>query len=123
MASRGIQHIHTFAIDNALTKPADPTFVGYCIAQKADCGNKGLWKSGPHEKVGVVAERDGKPCVVEYSELSREMAEMLNDDKKLVFGAANICNHYYTLSFLNNRVVPNMGKMYHIAEKKIPVCN
>jgi len=123
METRGIQHIHAFAIDNALTKPADPTFVGYCISQKSDCGNKVLWKAGPHEKVGVIAEKDGKPCVVEYSDLSNEMAEMVNDDKKLVFGAANICNHYYTLSFLKDQILPNMGNLYHLAEKKIPVWN
>lgn len=110
MTSRGIEHIHAFAIDNALTKPADPTFVGYCIAEKADCGNKVLWKAGPHEKVGVIAEMDGKPCVVEYSILSKEMTEMVDDDNKLIYGAANVCNHYYSLSFLKDRVLPKLGR-------------
>jgi len=123
MTSRGIEHIHAFAIDNALTKPADPTFVGYCIAEKADCGNKVLWKAGPHEKVGVIAEMDGKPCVVEYSILSKDMTEMVDDDNKLIYGAANVCNHYYNLSFLKDRVLPKLGSMYHIADKKIPVWN
>jgi len=123
MSSRGIEHIHAFAIDNALTKPADPSFIGYCIAEKADCGNKVLWKSGPHEKVGVIAEIDEKPCVVEYSILSKAMAEMVDADDKLIYGAANVCNHYYNFSFLRDRVLPNLGSMYHIAEKKIPVWN
>mmetsp|Transcript_9659 Transcript_9659/g.20818 ORF Transcript_9659/g.20818 Transcript_9659/m.20818 type:complete len:108 (-) Transcript_9659:19-342(-) len=42
---------------------------------------------------------------------------------KLVLGAANICNHYYTLDVLRNQIVPNMGTMYHIAKKKIPYYN
>jgi len=121
MALRGIEHVHAFAIDNALTKPADPAFIGYCIAEKADCGNKVLWKVDPHEKVGVIAEKDGKPCVVEYSIMSKEMAEMVNDDNKLIYGAANVCNHYYTLSFLKDKVLPNLGSMYHVADKKIPI--
>ena len=121
MKNRGIEHIHTFAIDNALVKPADPVFIGYCIDEKADCGNKVLWKQDPHEKVGVIAERDGKPCVIEYSELSEEMAEQTKvGRKKLVYGAANICNHYYSISFLENEVKPNQGNYYHIAKKKIP---
>jgi UDP-N-acetylglucosamine/UDP-N-acetylgalactosamine diphosphorylase len=124
MQDRGIEHIHAFAIDNALVKPADPVFIGYCIDEKADCGNKVLWKSDPHEKVGVIAERDGKPCVIEYSELSLDMAEqtkgMIGRKKKLLYGAGNICNHYYSRSFMEEKVIPNQGKMYHIANKKIP---
>jgi UDP-glucose pyrophosphorylase len=138
MIQRGIEHIHTFAIDNSLVRPADPAFIGYCITNKADCGNKVLWKTDPHEKVGVIAERDGKPCVVEYSELSQEMAErrVVHDENnqndgnpfssssftsKLAFGAANICNHYYHISFLKDSVIPNFGSVFHIAHKKIPV--
>eukprot|EP01083_Nonionella_stella_P076024 206971_1 len=102
LKERGVGHVHAFAIDNALVKPCDPHFVGYCIQEHADCGNKVLWKADAHEKVGVIAERitvvgdnvgdgagdsnsksndkgkgkgKGKPCVVEYSELSQEMAE------------------------------------------------
>jgi UDP-N-acetylglucosamine/UDP-N-acetylgalactosamine diphosphorylase len=124
MKKRGIEHVHAFAIDNALVKPADPTFIGYCIEEKADCGNKVVWKQDPHEKVGVIAERDGQPCVIEYSELSTEMAEQskgkMGRKKKLQFGAANICNHYYSISFLEDKVMPNQGKSYHLANKKIP---
>lgn len=107
-------------MDNALIKPADPTFVGYCIQQKADCGNKVLWKSSPDEKVGVVASRGKKPCIVEYSDISKEMSERRGEDGRLVFGAGNICNHFYTLDFLENVVVPNLGSMFHVARKKIP---
>ena len=128
MQQRGIEFIHAFSVDNALVKPADPGFIGYCIRMEADCGNKSLWKTDPHEKVGVVAEKGGKPCVVEYSELSKEMAERRmvtgagenSSQAPLAFGAANICNHFYTLQFLQEQVLPNLGNMYHIARKKIP---
>jgi|EP01082_Thalassiosira_pseudonana_P005771 UDP-N-acetylglucosamine/UDP-N-acetylgalactosamine diphosphorylase len=120
MVERGIKYIHAFGVDNALVKPADPTFVGYCISQNADCGNKVLWKSSPDEKVGVVATKGGKPCIVEYSDISKEMSERKGDDGRLIFGAGNICNHFYTLDFLNDVVVPNLGNMYHVARKKIP---
>lgn len=120
MARRGIKFLHVFSIDNALTKIADPVFLGYCISQHADCGNKVVWKSGPHEKVGVIAEKAGKSCVVEYSEITTEMAERTDQDGRLVFGAGNICNHFYTLDFLRDKVMPNLGNLYHVAHKKIP---
>lgn len=123
MKSRGVKYIHAFGVDNALVKPADPTFVGYCVEQGADCGNKVLWKTSPDEKVGVVATRGGKPCIVEYSDISKEMSEQKDDDGRLVFGAGNICNHFYTLDFMENTIVPNLGNMYHVARKKIPHWN
>ncbi len=44
MRGRGIKYLHVFGVDNALVRPADPTFVGYCILRGVDCGNKVLWK-------------------------------------------------------------------------------
>ena len=120
MKSKGIKYIHAFGVDNALVKPADPTFIGYCIQRNADCGNKVLWKTSPDEKVGVVATKGGKPCIVEYSDISKEMSERRGSDGRLVFGAGNICNHYYTLEFMEDVIVPNLGSMYHVARKKIP---
>jgi UDP-N-acetylglucosamine/UDP-N-acetylgalactosamine diphosphorylase len=75
MQDRHIQYLHVFSIDNALVKPADPIFIGYCIVNHADCGNKVVWKSHPHEAVGVMAVRNNRPCIVEYSEITKEMAE------------------------------------------------
>lgn len=51
MLRRQLKYLHVFSIDNVLTKIADPRFIGYCIMQNSDCGNKVVWKTGPHEKV------------------------------------------------------------------------
>jgi len=119
MQERGIKYLHVFSIDNALVLPADPVFIGYCVNQKADCGNKVVWKAAANEKVGVIAMKDDKPCVVEYSEISKEMSESTDGNGRLVYGAGNICNHFYTMDFLTESVMPNVGNMYHIARKKI----
>ena len=58
--------------------------------------------------------------VLEYSEIPVHLAEAEDETGKLVFGAANICNHYLTVSFLLETVLPNMGASYHLAIKKIP---
>jgi UDP-N-acetylglucosamine/UDP-N-acetylgalactosamine diphosphorylase len=57
--------------------------------------------------------------VIEYSEIPTDLAEALDAEGKLVFGAANICNHYLSVKFLQE-VLPSLGNIYHIAEKKIP---
>jgi UDP-N-acetylglucosamine/UDP-N-acetylgalactosamine diphosphorylase len=119
MEKRGVKYLHVFSIDNALIKPADPVFMGYCINQGSDCGNKVCWKVDAAESVGVVATRSGKPCIVEYSEISKEMAESVDEDGRLVYGAGNICNHFYTIAFIKDKIIPNLGNLYHIARKKI----
>lgn len=42
---------------------------------------------------------------------------------RLVFGAGNICNHYFSLAFLEDTVLPGMADMYHVAHKKIPAAD
>lgn len=94
----GVKFLHVFSVDNALCKAADPVFLGYCIDKRADCGNKVVWKTRPDESVGVVARKDGKFCIVEYSELDRAASERVDPATgRLAFGAANICNHFYTM--------------------------
>lgn len=121
MREHGVKYLHVFSIDNALVKPADPVFIGYCLSVNADCGNKVVWKAHAHEQVGVLASRNKCPCIVEYSEITREMAEKLDKSTgRLVYGAANICNHFYTLEFIHETILPRMGNLYHLAHKKIP---
>ncbi|GMF09831.1 unnamed protein product [Phytophthora lilii] len=120
----GVKYLHVFSVDNALCKAADPAFLGYCIDKKADCGNKVVWKASPDDRVGVVAKRNDRFCVIEYTEIDREMAERVDPRTgKLVFGAANICNHFYTIDFLVDVVLPNSSLAYHVAHKKIPMAD
>lgn len=96
-------------------------FLGFCISRNADCGNKVVWKTDAHEKVGVMALRDGKPCIIEYSDIDTETVEQRDPATgKLLYGAGNICNHFFTVDFLRNVVLPNMNAIYHVAHKKIP---
>jgi UDP-N-acetylglucosamine/UDP-N-acetylgalactosamine diphosphorylase len=118
MKKRGTKYVHVYSVDNAISKVADPMFMGYCINQGADVGNKVVWKANWDESVGVVAKRNDKPHVVEYSELSEEMAKQADGTGKLVYGAANICNHFYTVDFLAG--VNDDVLTYHVAHKKIP---
>lgn len=123
MERRGIEHLHVYGIDNVLTKAADPLFLGVCIADGAQCGNKIVWRANEAEKVGVTVELEGKMMVIEYSEIPKSLAEAVDTTTgKLLFGAANICNHYFSFAFVKE-LIPNLARIYHLAEKKIPFYN
>ncbi|KAH8928845.1 nucleotide-diphospho-sugar transferase [Atractiella rhizophila] len=120
MTSHSIEYIHAYCVDNILVKVADPVFLGYCIQSKADCGAKVVRKTKPEESVGVVCLKDEKWAVVEYSEIPKEVSEKRDPDGKLSYRAANIANHFYSLSLLKS--IPSFASQmtYHIASKKIP---
>ncbi|KLO09272.1 UDP-N-acetylglucosamine diphosphorylase [Schizopora paradoxa] len=121
LRTRKIQHIHAYCVDNCLVKVADPVFVGHCIAKQAECGTKVVPKAYATESVGVVARKDGKFAVVEYSEITTEQAEKVDPKTgALAFRAANIVNHFYTTAFLERTREMEHSMAHHIARKKIP---
>lgn len=119
-----IEHVHLYCVDNCLVRPADPEFIGACVQVGTDCSSKVVLKTDPSEPVGVFCRSrgTGKLVVAEYSELSREDAELRHPDGSLVYGHANIANHYFSIDFLRRICNPAyLGDLpCHIARKKIP---
>ncbi|GAA5885943.1 hypothetical protein JCM5296_007039 [Sporobolomyces johnsonii] len=121
LSTRQISYLHAYCVDNCLVRVADPVFLGYCISRKATCGAKVVKKTVPTESVGVVAQKQGKFAVVEYSEISSEMAHRTTEAGDLAFRAANIANHFYTREFLDEVAGFDEAQMpFHVARKKIP---
>ncbi|PNY22444.1 UDP-N-acetylglucosamine pyrophosphorylase [Tolypocladium capitatum] len=122
MRKRGIQHIHAYCVDNCLVKVADPVFIGFSASLDVDIATKVVRKRNATESVGLILSKNGKPDVVEYSEIDRATAEA--EDPKhagvLKFRAANIVNHYYSFRFLES--IPQWAHKlpHHVAHKKIP---
>ena len=121
MQSRGIEHVHAYCVDNCLVRVADPVFLGYSIEKRAETGAKVVKKRHAKESVGVLALRNGKYGVVEYSEMGEKEAEMKDPEnpEELAFRAANIANHYFTLEFLQKMESLEKEMTFHIARKKI----
>ncbi|RMJ23814.1 UDP-N-acetylglucosamine pyrophosphorylase [Aspergillus sp. HF37] len=122
MRSRGIQHIHAYCVDNCLVRVADPVFIGFASALDVDIATKVVRKRNATESVGLILQKNGKPDVVEYSEIDKETAEA-RDPKQpdvLKFRAANIVNHYYSFRFLESIENWSHKLPHHVARKKIP---
>ncbi|KYK54686.1 UDP-N-acetylglucosamine pyrophosphorylase [Drechmeria coniospora] len=122
MRERGIQHIHAYCVDNCLVKVADPAFIGFSASLDVDIATKVVRKRSATESVGLILTKNGKPDVVEYSEIDKATAEA-QDPKQpgvLKFRAANIVNHYYSFRFLES--IPQWAHKlpHHVARKKIP---
>lgn len=122
MRKRGIAHIHAYCVDNCLVKVADPVFLGFAASKSVDIATKVVRKRNATESVGLILLKDGKPDVVEYSEIDKATAEE-KDPKQpdvLRFRAANIVNHYYSFSFLESIPMWSSKLPHHVARKKIP---
>ena len=131
MVNKNIKHIHMYCVDNSLVKVADPVFIGFAIDKKFDLATKVVRKRDATESVGlIVLDDDSKrPCVIEYSEISQELAEKKDpqDSNKLFLRAANIVNHYYSIDVLTKMIPKWISSQeylpFHIAKKKIPSMN
>merc|ERR1712183_1201335 len=121
MKKKGIKFIQLYCVDNILVKVGDPIFMGYCLSKGAECANKVVPKGFPEESVGITCKVDGHYQVVEYSEITQKSSEKRNRDGSLVYGAANICIHFFTFDFIERVVMFNERSLqHHVAKKKIP---
>lgn len=116
MRELGVEWIFIGGVDNCLVKMVDPILMGIAIQKNVTVAGKSVVKANPKEKVGVFCRKNGKPSVIEYTELSEDIAEARNENGELVYGESHIlCNLF------NIDAVERMGNKplpYHTAFKK-----
>ena len=110
LRKRGVEWLNIYAVDNVLQRIADPVFVGATIESKVSCGAKAIFKTEPKEKVGVLCMDGGQPNIIEYYELTDEMANQRDENGDLVYSYGVIMNYLF-----------NLSKLEEIADEKIPV--
>ncbi|MCR5187349.1 MAG: UDPGP type 1 family protein [Treponema sp.] len=115
---KNIKWINIFAVDNVLQRIADPVFIGATIEGKYQSASKVVRKVQPHEKMGLLCLEDGKPSIVEYYEMSKEMAEARDSDGSLTYKYGVTLNYLFALDKLEEIV--NKSLAVHVVEKKIP---
>jgi len=120
MKSRGIELVSYFQVDNPLVNIFDPLFIGLHAADGAEMSSKGLRKAEPMEKVGNFCLVDGKVTVIEYSDLSEELANKRNPDGSLFFELGSIAIHIINTAFIEKLNRRGSSLPLHRAVKKIP---
>ena len=116
---QGVRYIFVCGIDNCLVKMCDPLFFG---ALRTANGNvqasaKSYIKRDPGEKAGIFCRMDGKPGVLEYTEIPQEYAEMKNPDGQWTYGDTNVLNYIFSVEAV--RCLAEAEIPYHVAVKKL----
>ena len=116
MKELGVEWVFIGGVDNCLVKMVDPVLMGIAIDKNVSVAGKSIVKANPHEKVGVFCKKNGKPYVIEYSEITDEMAEAVDKDGELLYGESHILCNLFRID-----AIERMGSNplpYHIAYKK-----
>ena len=113
-----IEWLNVFAVDNVLQKIADPAFIGATISGGYDVGSKVIRKVDPYEKVGVMCLKNGKPSIVEYIDLTEDMAHELNTDGERAYNFGVILNYLFNVDQLHK--IKDEKLPVHIVHKKVP---
>lgn len=123
MKANGVKYVHIVGVDNVLNKLADPIMVGYMAKNNFEVVSKYVDKINAKESVGVHILKNGKPSIIEYSEMSEELRnEKIGETLKYKEGF--IAAFMTTTTFLE-KVAQSFSSsedtsQYHLAQKKIP---
>ena len=116
MRELGVKWIFIGGVDNCLVKMVDPVLMGIAIKKHVTAAGKSIIKANPEEKVGVFCKKNGKPSVIEYTEISKEMAEARGEDGELVYGESHILCNLFNIDAVERMGIKPLP--YHIAFKK-----
>ena len=116
MRELGIEWVFIGGVDNCLVKMVDPVLMGVAIDKKVTVACKSVVKANPHEKVGVFCRRNGRPNVIEYSEITDEMAEATDENGELLYGESHILCNLFSIDAIERMGAEPLP--YHVAFKK-----
>ena len=121
MSQKGIEWVFISGEDNVLVKPIDAVLTGLATDEGMLMAAKSIVKAGPDEKVGVFCKKDGKPYVVEYIDISEEMANQRDENGELVYGESHILCNQFNIKVLEKLASNKLP--YHVAFKKASYIN
>lgn len=116
MKKNKIEWIFIGPVDNPLAKMVDEILVGICKDKNVLEAGKSLVKASPEEKVGVFCKKNGKPSVIEYTEITKEMANEVDENNQLIYGESHINCNIFNIKALE--IIGNEKLPYHSAFKK-----
>ena len=116
LKANGVEYLATCNVDNILIKPVDSIMFGVLKEKNIEIGIKSVIKRDPAERVGVCGLKDGRPSVIEYIDLPKDLAEARNEDGTLKFAEAHFGSNYLSVKLLDK--IANQKLPYHGAKKK-----
>ena len=116
MHKRGIEWIFISGVDNVLAGLVDPIAVGVSIENNTLATGKSVVKRSPNEKVGVFCKKNNRPYVIEYTEITDEMANAKDANGELLYGESHILTNLFNIKALD--MISKNKLPYHSAFKK-----
>lgn len=116
MKKRKVEWVFISGVDNVLAGLVDPIATGLSISNKTLATGKSVVKRNPSERVGVFCKRSGKPYVIEYTEITEEMANARDENGELLFGESHILTNLFNIKAIEK--IAKHKLPYHSAFKK-----
>jgi len=110
-SKKGIKSVNFIQVDNALADPFDAELIGYHHLHQADVTIKCTERNSPSENVGMIVSVNGKPQVVEYTEMNpQERASSLHR-------CANLSMFCLSMKFIKS--LEHYQMPLHLAHKSV----
>ena len=97
MRNKGIEWVYICGVDNIMANMVDSTFLGLAIKSKNLAASKSIKKAYPEEKVGSFCKKNGRPAVIEYSEMSKEMVYAKDENDELLYGESHFVANLFNI--------------------------
>ena len=112
----GVEWLFICGVDNILAHMVDPLLIGYSIKNNLTATSVSCIKANPEEKVGVLCLKNGKPSVVEYTELTDDLRYAKKENGELCFSEAHLLMNLFNVSLIEG--IAEKQLPYHVAHKK-----
>ena len=112
----GVEWLFICGVDNILAHMVDPLLIGYSIKNNLTATSVSCIKANPEEKVGVLCLKNGKPSVVEYTELTDDLRYAKKENGELCFSEAHLLMNLFNVSLIEG--IAEKQLPYHVARKK-----
>jgi UDP-N-acetylglucosamine/UDP-N-acetylgalactosamine diphosphorylase len=120
MTSRGVKELFYFQVDNPLVNVPDPTFLGFHLRAGSQVSTKVIGKRNPEEKLGTIGYVNGRPGIIEYSDLDEESMYARDEKGQLLYSHGSIAVHLMNVAYLSRK---GLKLPYHLARKRIRCLN
>ncbi len=117
MKKKDIEWVFIGPVDNAILNMVDETLLGLTIKEKNLIGSKSIVKAYPEEKVGVFCRKNNRLKIIEYTELPKDVVDMVDENGGLVFGESHIMCNLFNIKALEK--IAEQELPYHSAHKKV----